>query len=89
MDGYLHPDFSLVAETLRRQIARNAGGAAACIYHLGEKVLDLWGGESDEWGTPWGERTLAPSFSTTKGVASTLVKGAGGAYAPTPRYPRQ
>jgi len=24
VDGYLHPDFSLVAETLRRQIARNA-----------------------------------------------------------------
>ena len=73
MDGYLHPDFSLVAETLRGQIGRNAGGAAACVYHRGEKVLDLWGGERDEWGTPWEESTLAPSFSTTKGVASTLV----------------
>lgn len=73
MDGHLHPDFSLVADTLRRQIDRNAGGAAACIYHRGEKVLDLWGGERDEWGTPWRGETLSPSFSTTKGVASTLM----------------
>ncbi len=73
MDGHLHPDFSLVAETLRGQIGRNVGGAAACVYHRGEKVLDLWGGERDEWGTPWDEGTLAPSFSTTKGVASTLM----------------
>lgn len=73
MDGHLHPDFSLVAETLRRQIGRNSGGAAVCIYHRGEKVVDLWGGERDEWGTAWQEGTLAPSFSTTKGVASTLM----------------
>ena len=73
MDGHLHPDFSPVAETLRRQIARNPGGAAACVYHRGEKVLDLWGGESDANGTPWESSTLAPSFSTTKGVASTLM----------------
>jgi CubicO group peptidase (beta-lactamase class C family) len=73
MDGYLHPDFSLVAETLRGQIGRNPGGASACVYHRGKVVLDLWGGARDEWGTPWDESTLAPSFSTTKGVTSTLM----------------
>ncbi|MBW2294517.1 MAG: beta-lactamase family protein [Deltaproteobacteria bacterium] len=73
MEGTLHPDFYFVAETLRRQLAKNRGGAAVCIYHRGEKVVDLWGGVRDERGTPWVERTMSPSFSTTKGVASTVV----------------
>jgi CubicO group peptidase (beta-lactamase class C family) len=73
VEGTLHPDFCLVADTLRRQIGRHRGGSAVCVYHRGEKVVDLWGGESDELGTPWVERTMAPSFSTTKGVASTVM----------------
>jgi CubicO group peptidase (beta-lactamase class C family) len=73
MEGTVHPDFCRVAETLRRQIAGHRGGAAACVYHRGEKVVDLWGGERDEWGAPWQEGTMAPSFSTTKGVASTVM----------------
>ncbi len=73
MHGTLHPDFARVAETLRRQLSRNRGGAAVCVYHRGEKVVDLWGGERDEWGSPWLEDTMAPSFSTTKGVASTAL----------------
>ncbi len=73
MEGTLHPEFCLVASSLRRQIARHRGGAAACVYHRGVKVVDLWGGERDGWGTPWVERTMAPSFSTTKGVASTVM----------------
>ena len=73
MDGILHPDFSLVGETLRRQLARHKGGASVCVYHEGRKVVDLWGGERNEWGDPWLEDSLAPSFSTTKGVASTMM----------------
>jgi CubicO group peptidase (beta-lactamase class C family) len=73
MDGQLHPDFAPVAETLYKQIERHSGGAAACIYHRGQKVLDLWGGERDDAGAPWLEDTMSPSFSTTKGVASTAM----------------
>lgn len=73
MDGSLHPDFTSVADTLAGQIDRHTGGAAACVYHRGEKVLDLWGGDADDEGTPWLEDTMAPSFSTTKGVASTTM----------------
>ncbi len=73
MDGTLHPDFARVAETLRKQLARHDGGAAVCVYHRGEKAVDLWGGERDEWGTPWTADTMAPSFSTSKGVASTAM----------------
>lgn len=44
-----------------------------CVYHHGVPVVDAWGGCRDREGAPWTGDTLAPSFSTTKGVASTLV----------------
>jgi CubicO group peptidase (beta-lactamase class C family) len=71
--GSLHPDFVPVAEALQRQLRQHAGGAAVCIYHQGECVVDLWGGVRDRAGTPWARDTMAPSFSTTKGVAATLL----------------
>jgi CubicO group peptidase (beta-lactamase class C family) len=73
VDGYLHPDFSLIGEVLRGQLAGGSGGASLCVYHRGKKVVDVWGGARDEWGTPWGEDTMSPSFSTSKGVASTTL----------------
>jgi len=44
-----------------------------CVYHHGVCVVDLWGGYRDEQGRPWQRDTMAPSFSTTKGVASTVA----------------
>jgi CubicO group peptidase (beta-lactamase class C family) len=74
LHGYTHPDFAEVARGLRRIVARKGpGGAAVCVYHRGEKVVDAWGGTRDDQGTPWEEDTLSVSFSTTKGVASTLL----------------
>jgi CubicO group peptidase (beta-lactamase class C family) len=73
LDGLLHPGFMPVADALRRQLRENAGGAAVCVYHHGECVVDLWGGARDRAGSPWRCDTMAPSFSTTKGVASTLL----------------
>ena len=69
----MHPDFAAVEHALRRQLTGDPGGAAVCVYHHGECVVDLWGGVRDVAGTPWTRETMAPSFSTTKGVASTLV----------------
>jgi len=73
LDGRIHPDFTAVEATLRRQLGNYPGGAAVCVYHRGECVVDLWGGYKDAEGTPWARDTMAPSFSTTKGVASTLL----------------
>lgn len=74
LDGHLHPDFAAVADELRRILPkRGPGGAAACVYHRGEKVVDIWGGSRDAAGSPWEADTLSVSFSTTKGVASTLL----------------
>jgi len=44
-----------------------------CVYHRGEKVVDLWAGSRNEAGAPWEADTLSFSYSTTKGVASTLL----------------
>lgn len=74
LDGHVHPDFADVASVLIRQIPeREMGGAAVCVYHRGEKVVDIWGGSKDREGNAWLEDTVAPSFSTTKGVLSTLL----------------
>jgi CubicO group peptidase (beta-lactamase class C family) len=72
--GYIHPDFAEVAELHRKLIPRRGpGGAAICVYHRGECVVDTWGGTRDVEGRPWEEDTVCLSYSTTKGVASTLL----------------
>jgi len=74
LDGNVRPDYADVAASLIRQIPANqAAGAAVCVYHHGEPVVDIWGGIKDSARNPWREDTTAPSFSTTKGVLSTLV----------------
>lgn len=73
LDGRIHPDFSAVEATLRHQLRNYPGGAAVSVFHRGECVVDLWGGYKDDQGTLWTQDTMAPSFSTTKGVAATLL----------------
>jgi CubicO group peptidase (beta-lactamase class C family) len=74
LEGFTHPDFAPVAEMLRKILpSKGHGGAAVCVYHRGEKVVDVWGGTRDASGAPWQDDTLSVSFSTTKGVASTLL----------------
>jgi CubicO group peptidase (beta-lactamase class C family) len=73
LDGFVHPDFAEVAALLQRQIPRGAGGAAVCVYHDSHKVVDIWGGSRDQDGNPWLADTTALSYSTTKGVISTLL----------------
>ncbi|MCB1684860.1 MAG: beta-lactamase family protein [Pseudomonadales bacterium] len=74
LDGVIHPDYADVAASLTRQLPRDGrGGAAVCVYHNGRSVVDIWGGYRDNEGTPWSRETTAPSFSTGKGVLSTLI----------------
>jgi CubicO group peptidase (beta-lactamase class C family) len=74
VEGKVAAGFEEVAEALAAQLARDgAGGAAVCVTHHGEVVVDIWGGARDAAGTPWERDTVALSFSTTKGVMSTLV----------------
>jgi len=74
LNGYVNPDFTAVADAFWRTLPVNApGGAALCVYHRGVPVLDIWGGTRDRQGSPWTADTLSLSFSTTKGVVSTLL----------------
>jgi CubicO group peptidase (beta-lactamase class C family) len=73
IDGFVHPDFTPVVDALRQQLEATPGGAAVCVYHRGQCVADLWGGYRDAAASPWERDTMAPSFSTTKGVAATLL----------------
>jgi CubicO group peptidase (beta-lactamase class C family) len=73
LEGFAHPDFLPVLEALTRQLREYAGGAAACVYHQGVCVVDVWGGYRSADGHVWQRETMSPSFSTTKGVASTVV----------------
>jgi len=73
LDGYVHPGFGGVADTLQRLLASYGGGGAVAVYHQGECVVDVWGGTKDSGGNPWRRDTMSPSFSTTKGVATTLL----------------
>ncbi|MBI2704690.1 MAG: beta-lactamase family protein [Actinobacteria bacterium] len=73
MDGYVHPDFTAVANAFKNQLRRTSGGAAVAVYHHGELVVDLWGGSRTDDGDPWERDTLAMCFSTTKGLTSTAL----------------
>ena len=74
LDGTVHPDFADVAATLIRLLPSSGhGGGAATVYHRGRCVADLWGGSRDDAGSPWSEDTIAPSFSTGKGMVATLM----------------
>jgi CubicO group peptidase (beta-lactamase class C family) len=50
------------------------GGGALAVYWQGEPVVDVWTGYADDQGgRPWERDTASMSFSTTKGVVSTVV----------------
>ncbi|MFK7974680.1 MAG: serine hydrolase domain-containing protein [Halioglobus sp.] len=72
LDGLIHPDFADVEASLRDILRNYSGGAAVSVFHRGECVADLWGGYKNDDGDLWQRDTMAPSFSTTKGVAATL-----------------
>lgn len=71
--GVAEAPFWPVVRTFERQLESTGGGAAVCVYHEGRKVVDLWGGVRDEEDRPWQQDTMAMSFSTSKGITSTLI----------------
>jgi CubicO group peptidase (beta-lactamase class C family) len=72
--NFFEPQFAPVAEAFMRLVARGPGGGALVVRRHGETVLDLVGGTSDRYGTRrWDRDTMGISFSTTKGVATTVI----------------
>ena len=72
IQGFVQEDFRPVAEQLQKQLEAGAGGAAVCVYHRGERVVDIWAGAMSP-DVEWESDTIALSFSTTKGVMATMV----------------
>jgi CubicO group peptidase (beta-lactamase class C family) len=72
--GHAEQGFARAAESFAKLVTRGRGGGALVVRLRGETVLDLCTGWADRAHTrPWRPDTLALSFSTTKGVASTVV----------------
>ena len=74
MPGTTAPGFEDVRAAFLRIVGRAPGGGALAVRLRGRTVVDLWTGVADRAGTrPWTPETLAISFSTSKGIASTVV----------------
>lgn len=73
--GFAKPGFEAVrAAFVENFERRDELGAACCVFHRGEKVVDLWGGiRKEATGEPWEEDTMALVHSTTKGMAGLAM----------------
>jgi CubicO group peptidase (beta-lactamase class C family) len=75
INGYVKPGFEPVYDVFKRNFdKKKETGAALCVYHRGEKVIDLWAGMANRnTKTDWNKNTLVLFFSATKGVASLCI----------------
>jgi CubicO group peptidase (beta-lactamase class C family) len=75
VQGDVNRGFEPVREAFVNNFARRRElGAACCIYHRGEKVVDLWGGlRNKQSGDPWEQGTMVIVYSATKGLAAMTL----------------
>lgn len=73
--GYVSCGYEAVREAFAENFSqRREIGAACCVYHKGEKVVDLWGGVRNKaTGELWEEDTMALVYSATKGLAAMTL----------------
>lgn len=73
--GFVHSGYEAVREAFAENFARRREiGAACCVYHKGEKVVDLWGGVRNmTTGEPWQQNTMALVYSATKGLSAMTL----------------
>jgi CubicO group peptidase (beta-lactamase class C family) len=75
VSGFVQPGFEAVREAFVENFERRDElGGACCVYHQGEKVVDLWGGVRDKsTREPWDEDTMVIVYSTTKGLSALAL----------------
>ncbi len=73
--GEVDAGFGPVADAFRRNFERHGEiGAAVAVYAGDRPVVDLWAGHRDRRRTvAWERDTMAPVFSSTKGVAAFVL----------------
>ncbi len=75
IEGHVKPGFEPVREAFAENFSRRHElGGACCVYHRGEKVVELWGGVRNKaTGEPWEEDTMVLVYSATKGLAAMTL----------------
>ena len=75
VQGHVSAGFEAVRDAFVENFSRRHElGGACCVYHRGEKVVDLWGGVRNKaTGEPWEENTMVLVYSTTKGLAAMAM----------------
>ncbi len=75
VNGYAHPIFAPVVSYFGQLFnAGSRGGGALAVRLHGRPVVDVWAGFADRrLSQPWERDTVTVCFSTTKGVASTVI----------------
>ncbi len=75
MAGTCTPRFAGVRAALEDNFAaRGEIGSAVCVYHLGEKVVDIWGGHMEAARVrPWRPDTLCLMYSIAKSMCALSV----------------
>jgi CubicO group peptidase (beta-lactamase class C family) len=75
VEGRVSQGFEAVRRTFSDNFARRRElGGACCAYHLGQKVVDLWGGvRNRQTGEPWEHDTMVIVYSATKGLAAMTL----------------
>jgi CubicO group peptidase (beta-lactamase class C family) len=75
LDGRVSPGFEGVRGAFVNNFDRRGElGGACCAYHVGDKVVDLWGGiRNKETGEPWERDTMVIVHSATKGLAAMTL----------------
>ena len=73
--GDVAPGFDAVAEVFERNFTEDIEvGASFCAVVDGVTVVDLWGGyRNQDCTVPWESDTLVNVYSTTKGIAASVV----------------
>lgn len=75
IEGHVSAGFEAVRTAFAENFSRRHElGGACCVYHRGEKVVDLWGGVRNQaTGERWEKDTMVLVYSTTKGLAAMTL----------------
>ena len=74
-NGHVNERFAALRREFDENFARRHElGAACCVYHHGETVVDLWGGIRNRvTGEPWEKDTMVIVCSASKGLAAMTL----------------
>jgi CubicO group peptidase (beta-lactamase class C family) len=75
IQGHASRGFEAVRDAFAENfVQRRELGGACCVFHRGEKVVDLWGGiRNKRTGEPWEQNTMVLVYSATKGLAAMTL----------------